>query len=200
TATHIAMINSRNKLSVSNKSPTNNVGHAASSSNTTNNNQSTKPPGFLDRAGNDVNQIGEKINHAVDYVLGNRKSKLKSCSEGIHCLIQSSENELDHNAKYSHPCRFADRCQNPEQHLTHEPHQVPDCPSDKNCANLTNRIHRSQFHHTSCPFFLMPCHSERCHNKSKVDLTRYSHGEKINEPGGAERSQANSIDPPIQNG
>ncbi|CAF3640220.1 unnamed protein product [Rotaria socialis] len=45
----------------------------------------------------------------------------------------------------------------------------------------------------------MPCHSERCHNKSKVHLTRYSHGEKINEPGGTEQSQASSIDPPIQN-
>ncbi|CAF3410048.1 unnamed protein product [Rotaria socialis] len=187
------------QTNVSNKSPTNNVGHAASSSNTVDDNQSTKPPGFFDRAGNAVNQIGEKMNHVVDYVLGNHKSKLKPCPEGIHCLIQSFENGPDHNAKYSHPCRFADRCQNPEQHLTHEPHQVPDCPSDKNCANLTDPIHRSQFHHTGWPFFLIPCHSERCHNKTKAHLTRYSHGEKINEPGGAEQSEANSIDPPIQN-
>ncbi|CAF1126012.1 unnamed protein product [Didymodactylos carnosus] len=127
-------------------------------------------------------------------------SKFKPCPDGIYCLTQFSENGLDHNEKYSHPCRFAHQCREPEENLTHEPHQVPDCPSDRNCEDLINPIHRSQFHHTGWPYFLIPCNNQcKCKNKSKNHLIKYSHGERVNEPKRIEESQAASTDQSPQN-
>ena len=124
---------------------------------------------------------------AKAYVFGGGDSKLQPCSDGIYCLTQFSANGADHNAKYSHPCRFADLCRQPEANLTHQPHQVPQCPFDKNCENLIDPIHRSQFHHTGWPYFLIPCYNQgRCTIKTKNHLIKYSHGERVFEPTGTQ--------------
>ena len=116
----------------------------------------------------------------IEYFVGNHDSSLKPCPDSIYCLYQFSEDGRHHNSKYSHPCRFAELCRNPEPNLTHEPRQMSDCSSDKNCPNLSDPIHRSQYSHTGLPYFLVPCRDQkRCQNKSKKHLVKYSHGERV---------------------
>jgi hypothetical protein len=107
----------------------------------------------------------------------------KACMHGVNCLIQFSKDGSKHNSKYSHPCRFAEFCRNPEAHLTHEPLNVPQCSYDKNCNKLDNPIHRSKYRHTGLPYFLKPCRDQAvCKEQSKDHRIKYSHGEKVCEP------------------
>jgi hypothetical protein len=104
----------------------------------------------------------------------------KACMHGVNCLIQFSKDGSKHNSKYSHPCRFAEFCRNPEAHLTHEPLNVPQCSYDKNCNKLDNPFHRSKYRHTGLPYFLKPCrHQAVCKEQSKDHRIKYSHGEKV---------------------
>ncbi|CAF4897659.1 unnamed protein product, partial [Rotaria socialis] len=74
-------------------------------------------------------------------------------------------------------------CRDHEPHLTHEPHKVPRCDSDRNCKDLCNPIHRAEYRHTGRPDFLIPCRNqEKCRNRSDDHRIKYSHGELIVKP------------------
>lgn len=81
--------------------------------------------------------------------------------------------------KYSHPCRYAEFCRNPEEHFTHEPHLVPYCKYEK-CRKLGDPMHRSKFLHMNLPYFLIPCRDQpKCSNSSEEHRIKYSHGEEV---------------------
>jgi hypothetical protein len=107
----------------------------------------------------------------------------KTCMHSVNCYIQFSKDGSKHNSKYSHPCRFAELCRNPEAHLTHEPLNASQCSYDKNCNKLDNAVHRSRYRHTHLPYFLIPCRDKAdCIDKSNDHRIKYSHGEKVCEP------------------
>ncbi|CAF3570084.1 unnamed protein product [Rotaria socialis] len=106
--------------------------------------------------------------------------KRKRCFYGVNCLKQFSDKGHHHNLKYSHPCRFAELCGHPEEHLTHEPQQVSNCKYDKSCRNLGDPMHRSKYRHTDLPYFLIPCQDQdKCHDTSNEHRSEYSHGEEV---------------------
>ena len=118
-------------------------------------------------------------NHARAKSPAMASSKLPRCHDSVYCLNQNSN---DHIAKYSHPCRFNELCRNQasEPHLTHERHNVPKCSDDKNCAKLTDPIHRAEYRHTNLSDYLVPCrHQEGCYDKSSEHRKKYSHGEEL---------------------
>jgi hypothetical protein len=129
------------------------------------------------------------ISKFIDWVAGDKHSPLKPCPNNINCLIQYSEDGADHNSKYSHPCRFSELCRKKEPHLTHEPHSAPQCKDDKNCSKLGDPKHRASYRHTDWPDFLIPCpKQQKCEDKTRGHITRYSHGEKIFEASMSEPS------------
>ena len=153
----------------------------------------TKATGNDDRSTNLLSQgieyVEGKVKQAINFLRGNGSSKFEPCPDGINCLVQFSDNGSKHNAKYSHPCRFAELCRNPEENLTHHPHQVPNCTS-ANCDKLIDPIHRSQFRHAGMPYFLIPCRfQDKCQTKTRAHLIKYSHGERVLEPKQAEKSE-----------
>ena len=109
-------------------------------------------------------------------------SSLKPCRDNVNCLLHYATNEsgAGHNAKFSHPCRFSELCQNKEPHLTHDDHSSPLCTYDKDCKKLTDPFHRAKYRHTNLPDFLIPCrHHTKCHDKSNEHRIKYSHGEQV---------------------
>ncbi|CAF2891665.1 unnamed protein product [Rotaria sp. Silwood2] len=107
-------------------------------------------------------------------------SLLTPCFNSINCPIQFSKNGQDHNSKFSHPCRFAEHCRNPEPHLTHESRRVHMCHLDDKCQSLCDPIHRALFRHTNLPYFLIPCQFQgNCTNESDQHHIKYSHGERV---------------------
>ena len=146
-------------------------GQYAQSSMTTVDDQPSKSPGLFSRI----------VNKANEWVFGSGdNSPLKPCPQSINCIIQFSDNASTHNSQFSHPCRFADLCRNPEPNLTHpkESHGHSKCSFDKTCKELCDPIHRAQYSHTGLPFFLIPCrHQKDCKDKSEAHRKRYSHGE-----------------------
>ncbi|CAF1449120.1 unnamed protein product, partial [Rotaria sordida] len=127
-----------------------------------------------------IDPVKQGFSDAKAFFFGDYSATLKSCPDSIYCLIQFSDDGPDHNSNYSHPCRFADQCRQPEEHLTHEPHPVPDCQFGKGCKQLNDPIHRSKYHHPGWPYFLIPCYDQkRCPNKSNQHRIKYSHGERV---------------------
>ncbi|CAF1321792.1 unnamed protein product [Adineta ricciae] len=129
-----------------------------------------------------------KAQHGVGFSKQAQSSSVNSnpaslipCRENVNCLLQLS-NEKEHNSKFSHPCRFSELCRNREAHLTHEPHRVPTCVSDKNCSLLTSAYHRADHRHTGLPDYLIPCrHQQKCHDNTVEHRIKYSHGEQVYE-------------------
>jgi hypothetical protein len=106
-------------------------------------------------------------------------SKLTPCRDSVYCLYQYS---ADHNAKYSHPCRFNELCRNKddEPHLVHEHHNVPTCSHDENCSEKANAIHRATYRHKNLPDYLIPCrYQKECRDKSSNHRTKYFHDETL---------------------
>ncbi|CAF5142102.1 unnamed protein product, partial [Rotaria magnacalcarata] len=119
-----------------------------------------------------------KFSHSHDDKQSDQKRK--RCSYGVNCLKQFSDKGHHHNLKYSHPCRFAELCEHPEEHLTHKPQQVSNCKYDKSCRHLDDPMHRSKYRHTDLPYFLIPCQNQdKCHDTSKEHRSKYSHGEEV---------------------
>jgi hypothetical protein len=109
-----------------------------------------------------------------------RGSSLIPCPDNVNCLHQLASETATHNSKYSHPCRFSELCRNLEPHLTHEPHQVPMCKTDKNCNKLADPIHRAKYRHRDLPDFLVPCRfKQECRDRSDKHRIKYSHGEQV---------------------
>ncbi|CAF3434099.1 unnamed protein product [Rotaria socialis] len=103
-----------------------------------------------------------------------------SCPKSIDCPIQFSNDGKDHNSKFSHPCRFAELCRDPEAHLTHETRQVTTCELDKKCQSLCDPIHRALYRHTDLPYFLIPCKFQAtCTDVSDKHCIKYSHGQRV---------------------
>ncbi|CAF4245688.1 unnamed protein product [Rotaria sp. Silwood2] len=136
-----------------------------------------KSVGFVSSVIDKAIQVKDKVK---DFFDDGNDSSLKPCSDGIYCLIQYSDEGPTHNSKFSHPCRFSELCRDPEPHLTHIPHQVPRCNSDRICKDLCNPIHRAEYRHTGWPDFLIPCRDqEKCRNRSDQHRIKYSHGERV---------------------
>jgi uncharacterized protein (TIGR02452 family) len=126
-----------------------------------------KTPGFVD-----------KVKH---FFGGDDRPKVEPCRDNVNCLIQySSHDASDHNAKYSHPCRFSELCKKKEPHLTHEPHHVSMCKNDQTCSRLDDPVHRAEYRHSDLADFLVPCRSKAtCRDKTEEHRTKYSHGENV---------------------
>ncbi|CAF1095844.1 unnamed protein product [Rotaria sordida] len=107
-------------------------------------------------------------------------SSITPCLDNINCLIQYKADESDHNAKFSHPCRFSELCQSKECQRIHETHQVSMCNHDKKCHKLTDPFHRAEFRHTGMPDYLIPCRNQaKCTDTSTQHRMKYSHGEQV---------------------
>ncbi|CAF3831627.1 unnamed protein product [Rotaria sp. Silwood1] len=129
-----------------------------------------------------VTQFLNRVSQIKGIVFGaGDSSSLKPCPEGINCLIQFSDNAKTHNSQYSHPCRYAELCRNPEPNLTHPraPRGLPHCSSDTNCKQLCDPMHRAHFCHTDLPFYLIPCRRQKsCNDNSEGHRKKYSHSEE----------------------
>jgi uncharacterized protein (TIGR02452 family) len=137
--------------------------------------QPPESPGLFARIINKAGEIKDKVFGSGD------DSSLKPCSKSINCVIQFSDNASTHNSQFSHPCRFAELCRNPEANLTHPPDSPghPKCSFDKTCKELCDPIHRAQYCHTGLPFFLIPCRRQKdCNDNSEGHRKKYSHGEE----------------------
>ncbi|CAF2547621.1 unnamed protein product [Rotaria sp. Silwood2] len=141
------------------------------------NDQARRLAGIMDQMKNMAVQIKD---NAIDAFAGKKDSPITPCPCGINCLIQFSDKGLHHNSKYSHPCRFADLCQNLEPHLIHELHPVSACPFDQNCKRLGDAYHRAEYLHSGLPYFLIPCRYQgQCRDNTEKHRIKYSHGEKV---------------------
>ena len=108
--------------------------------------------------------------------------QFKPCRDGHDCHLQY-DNPTEHNANYSHPCRWSELCRDMKrnsQHahqFTHDPHQVMPCKhGSENCTKLTDAEHRRTYRHEGLPDFLMPCKDkEQCRDQSTEHLTKYRH-------------------------
>ncbi|UJR16839.1 hypothetical protein I4U23_003738 [Adineta vaga] len=141
--------------------------HGASSN--VDDNKSPKTPGFIGKVAN--------------FIFGDNDSKIKPCPENVNCSKQYSEDtKKDHNAKYSHPCPYSERCRDKDSHSTHthEPHNVPKCREDEACKKLDDPCHRASYRHTGRPDYLFPCYRQNtCSDKSYPHRMKYSHGEQV---------------------
>ncbi|CAF3730202.1 unnamed protein product, partial [Rotaria sp. Silwood1] len=141
------------------------------------NDQARRPADIMDQMKNMAVQIKD---NAINFFVGKKDSLLTPCPHGINCLIQFSDMGLHHNSKYSHLCRFADLCKNPEPHLIHELHPVSACPFDQNCRQLGDAYHRAEYLHSGLPYFLIPCRYQgQCRDNTKKHRIKYSHGENV---------------------
>ncbi|CAF1338910.1 unnamed protein product [Adineta steineri] len=153
--------------------------------------QAKRSVGIVDQMISKAVQIKDQ---AVDFFVGKNDSPLTPCRHGIHCSIQFTDKGPRHNSKYSHPCRFADLCQNPESHLTHDTHPVSACPLDRNCKRLGDAYHRAEYLHSGLPYFLIPCRYQRdCKDKTEKHRMKYSHGEQVLEAMGKSSPKKSSI-------
>ena len=104
-------------------------------------------------------------------------SKLRPCRDGLDCILSDS---TPHCSTYSHPCRFAHRCnkKDTESHLTHEPNPTEKCKYDEKCVKIDDPRHRASFWHSGKPDYLRACRDQtRCSNNSSEHRSKYSHGE-----------------------
>ncbi|CAF3121371.1 unnamed protein product [Rotaria sp. Silwood2] len=116
----------------------------------------------------------------VNWIAGD--SSAIPCPDSVNCLKQYSEDDESHNSKFTHPCRYSERCRNQtkEPYLVHEPHNVDICKNDKTCKEKRDPIHRAQYRHSDLPDFLIPCRDQhRCKDQSSKHCIKYSHGEKV---------------------
>ncbi|CAF3383056.1 unnamed protein product [Rotaria socialis] len=122
------------------------------------------------------------LHQIKDFFFGDdHSSTLIPCRDNVNCLFQFSvHGASDHNAKYSHPCRYSELCRNKESNFTHEFHQVSKCKYDKSCNKLDDPFHRAEYRHTELPDFLVPCRDQcACVNNTNKHRIKYSHGEKV---------------------
>lgn len=85
-----------------------------------------KSPSVLSRMGHASESTANGLKDSVvDFFSNNNDSSLKPCPDSIYCLKQFSKEAADHNQIYSHPCRFAEMCNQLEANLTHQSRQVP---------------------------------------------------------------------------
>lgn len=133
----------------------------------------------------------DKVKH---FFFGDEASTMIPCRDNVNCLRQHSLRfGPDHNAKYSHPCRFSELCRTKEPFFTHEPHRVSMCKHDKKCNQVTDPLHRAEYRHTDLSDFLIPCrYQASCNNDSHQHRIEYSHGERVYRSGESEgKGQSN---------
>ena len=113
---------------------------------------------------------------------GAPSSKLSPCPDNVNCLQQYASDSDKHNAKFSHPCRFAELCRKKEAHLTHDAHPCSLCHEDGKCEKVIDPHHRAKYRHRGLPDYLVPCRLQsKCKDNSPVHRTKYSHGEQVYE-------------------
>ena len=106
----------------------------------------------------------------------------KPCRDGHNCVLQHS-NPAEHNAIFSHPCRWSELCRDLHKNaeharqFTHEMHQATPCKFDGHqCAQLTNPEHRRRYRHEGLPDFLIPCrYRDQCRDQSHEHLQQFEH-------------------------
>ena len=109
-------------------------------------------------------------------------NQLSRCTDGHDCHLQYDESD-EHNARYSHPCRWSELCKNmsrSSEHahkFTHDTHHASPCKyGSEECTKVTDPEHRRAYRHEGLPDFLQPCkHKDLCSNRSTEHLKEYQH-------------------------